>query len=252
MESRNFDPLSSGSKFSDLDSSDELSPTDKESRRTLCLPQNNVRELELVKMEDERRLEEAERAKKNALRIAGEEKDKCNVALKLAKAAYRKAERETQKRLNAETKAFKEVDEDRKTMNGNGAGRGRGSPSPSPIPETTNFPLSGPDPRQGIAHPSQPRPQRGSGFPDPGKSPSLFSLSLSTTSSIINTNIIDHQQHHFHQRSDNGLAEKASRERRREEAARGDGGEGGSDEETTVAWRRRRRREEELTVLHSV
>ncbi|GMP48130.1 hypothetical protein CsSME_00015593 [Camellia sinensis var. sinensis] len=75
-----------------------------------------VRELELVKMEDERRLEEAERAKKNALRIAGEEKDKCNVALKLAKAAYRKAERETQKRLNAETKAFKEVDEDRKMM----------------------------------------------------------------------------------------------------------------------------------------
>ncbi|KAL7263641.1 hypothetical protein ACSBR1_001745 [Camellia fascicularis] len=40
--SRNFDPLSSGSKFSDLDSSDELSPTDKERRRTLCLPQNNV------------------------------------------------------------------------------------------------------------------------------------------------------------------------------------------------------------------
>ncbi|KAF7149177.1 hypothetical protein RHSIM_Rhsim03G0270900 [Rhododendron simsii] len=147
---RNFDPigLASASNRADLDySPHELSPSDKE---TSCLPLNNelvveekmrrlelqmkqtmdmyhaacrealtakrkARELQLVKMEYGKRLEEAERAKEEAMLIAEEEIEKSKVAVKAVEAAYKKAEKEAQKRIDAEIKAFKEA-EDKKLM----------------------------------------------------------------------------------------------------------------------------------------
>ncbi|KAG5559749.1 hypothetical protein RHGRI_009304 [Rhododendron griersonianum] len=148
---RNFDPigLASASNCADLDySPHELSPSDKE---TSCLPLNinelvveekmrrlelqmkqtmdmyhaacrealtakqKARELQLVKMEYGKRLEEAERAKEEAMLIAEEEREKTKVALKATEAAYKKAEKEAQKRIDAEIKAFKET-ENKKLM----------------------------------------------------------------------------------------------------------------------------------------
>lgn len=68
-----------------------------------------------MKMEYGKRLEEAERAKEEAMLIAEEEREKSKVALKAAEAAYKKAEKEAQKRIDAEIKAFKEA-EDKKLM----------------------------------------------------------------------------------------------------------------------------------------
>ena len=59
-------------------------------------------------MEDEKRLEEAERAKEDALMVA---------ALKVAGTAYRKlAEREGHERLYAEIKAFKETEDHKRLV----------------------------------------------------------------------------------------------------------------------------------------
>ncbi|KAI8565900.1 hypothetical protein RHMOL_Rhmol03G0297000 [Rhododendron molle] len=151
---RNFDPigLASSSNCADLDySPHELSPSDKE---TSCLPLNNelvveekirrlelqmkqtmdmyhaacrealtakrkARELQLVKMEYGKRLEEAERAKEEAMLIANKEREKSKVALKVAEAAYKKAEKEAQQRIDAEIKAFKEAEDKRLMLAGN-------------------------------------------------------------------------------------------------------------------------------------
>ena len=68
-------------------------------------------------MEDEKRLEEAERAKEDALMVAEEEREKRKAALKVAGTAYRKlAEREGHERLYAEIKAFKETEDHKRLV----------------------------------------------------------------------------------------------------------------------------------------
>ncbi|KAL4302377.1 hypothetical protein GQ457_10G018170 [Hibiscus cannabinus] len=75
-----------------------------------------ARELQLWKMEEERRLEEARLAEEAALAIAEEEKAKSRAALEAAEAARRIAELESQKRVNAEMKALKEQAEKKKAL----------------------------------------------------------------------------------------------------------------------------------------
>lgn len=68
-------------------------------------------------MEEEARLEEARLAEEAALAIAEREKAKCRAAIEAAEAAQRLAEMEAQKRINAERKALKESEENKKVMN---------------------------------------------------------------------------------------------------------------------------------------
>ncbi|GMI88475.1 hypothetical protein like AT2G24370 [Hibiscus trionum] len=75
-----------------------------------------ARELQLWKMEEERRLEEARLAEEAALAIAEQEKAKSRAALEAAEAARRIAEIESQKRVNAEMKALKEQAEKKKAL----------------------------------------------------------------------------------------------------------------------------------------
>uniref|UniRef100_A0A5B7A0H0 RING-type E3 ubiquitin transferase n=2 Tax=Davidia involucrata TaxID=16924 RepID=A0A5B7A0H0_DAVIN len=145
VQDRNTDPLCSESRLSDFNSPAELSSMQRETKTTSWSPlkieemeekmrrlerqmnqtinmyhtackealtaKQKVKELQLLKMEDEKRLEEALRAKEDALEIADKEREKVKKAVEVAKAAYRKAE----KRLNAEMKALKEA-EDKKMM----------------------------------------------------------------------------------------------------------------------------------------
>ncbi|PPR93791.1 hypothetical protein GOBAR_AA26873 [Gossypium barbadense] len=75
-----------------------------------------ARELQLWKLEEERRLEEARLAEEAALAIAEKEKAKSKAAMEAAEAAQRIAEIESQKRVNAEMKAFKESVEKKKAL----------------------------------------------------------------------------------------------------------------------------------------
>lgn len=75
-----------------------------------------ARELQFLKMENRKRLEEAERAKEEAMLIVEEEREKSKEALKVAEAAYQMAEKEAQKRIDAEVKAFKGAEDKKKLM----------------------------------------------------------------------------------------------------------------------------------------
>ncbi|XP_022737175.1 U-box domain-containing protein 35 [Durio zibethinus] len=75
-----------------------------------------ARELQLWKMEEERKLEEARLAEEVALAIAEKEKARSKAAIEAAQAAQRIAEIEAQKRVNAEMKALKESEEKRKAL----------------------------------------------------------------------------------------------------------------------------------------
>lgn len=75
-----------------------------------------ARELQLWKMEEERRLEEARIAEEAALAIAEKEKAKSKAAIEAAEASQRIAELESQKRVNAEMQALKESEEKRKAL----------------------------------------------------------------------------------------------------------------------------------------
>ncbi|KAL9253993.1 U-box domain-containing protein, partial [Drosera capensis] len=73
-------------------------------------------ELQRWKLEEERKMEEARLAEEAALAVAEKEKAKSRAALENAEAAKRIAERESQKRINAEMKALKESEEKKKAM----------------------------------------------------------------------------------------------------------------------------------------
>ncbi|XP_043811418.1 U-box domain-containing protein 52 isoform X3 [Manihot esculenta] len=75
-----------------------------------------ARELQLWKMEEERRLEEARLAEEAALAIVEQEKAKSRAAIEAAEAAQRIAEIEAQKRVNAEKKAHRESAEKSKAL----------------------------------------------------------------------------------------------------------------------------------------
>ncbi|XVE71429.1 hypothetical protein DITRI_Ditri10aG0149300 [Diplodiscus trichospermus] len=75
-----------------------------------------ARELQLWKLEEERRMEEARLAEEAALVIAEKEKAKSKAAIEAAEAAQRIAELEAQKRVSAEMKALKESEEKRKAL----------------------------------------------------------------------------------------------------------------------------------------
>ncbi|KDP33410.1 hypothetical protein JCGZ_06981 [Jatropha curcas] len=75
-----------------------------------------ARELQIWKMEEERRLEEARLAEEAALAIAEREKAKSRAAIEAAEASQRIAEIEAQKRVSAEMKALKEAEEKRKAL----------------------------------------------------------------------------------------------------------------------------------------
>ncbi|KAJ8758601.1 hypothetical protein K2173_000322 [Erythroxylum novogranatense] len=75
-----------------------------------------AKELQVWKMEEERRLEEARLAEETAMAIVEKEKAKSRAAIEAAEAAQRLAELEAQKRINAEMKALKEAEEKRKAL----------------------------------------------------------------------------------------------------------------------------------------
>ncbi|XVE97787.1 hypothetical protein REPUB_Repub03eG0048900 [Reevesia pubescens] len=75
-----------------------------------------ARELQLWKLEEERRLEEARLAEEAALATAEREKAKSKAAIEAAEAAQRIAELESRKRVKAEMKALKESQEKRKAL----------------------------------------------------------------------------------------------------------------------------------------
>ncbi|GKV37767.1 hypothetical protein SLEP1_g45757 [Rubroshorea leprosula] len=70
-----------------------------------------AKELQLWKLEEEKRLEEARLAEEAALAIVEKEKAKSRAAIEAAEASQRIAELEAQKRINAEMKALKESEE---------------------------------------------------------------------------------------------------------------------------------------------
>ncbi|KAG5564894.1 hypothetical protein RHGRI_000931 [Rhododendron griersonianum] len=73
-------------------------------------------ELHRWKIEEQRRLEQAQLAEEAALAIAEKEKAKTKAAIEAAEAAQRIAELEAQKRMNAEMKALKESEEKKKVL----------------------------------------------------------------------------------------------------------------------------------------
>ncbi|GAB2250796.1 hypothetical protein Droror1_Dr00017046 [Drosera rotundifolia] len=75
-----------------------------------------ARELQLLKMEEDQRVEEARLAQEAALAMAEKEKAKCQAALEAAEAAQKIAELEAQKRISAERKAMKEAEERKKAL----------------------------------------------------------------------------------------------------------------------------------------
>lgn len=68
-------------------------------------------------MEELRKYEEARQAEEAALAVVEREKEKSKAAMEAAEAAKRVAELEAQKRISAETKAFKEAEEKKKVLN---------------------------------------------------------------------------------------------------------------------------------------
>ncbi|GMG99269.1 hypothetical protein Nepgr_001109 [Nepenthes gracilis] len=75
-----------------------------------------TKELQVLKMEEDSRLEEARLSEEAALAIAEKEKAKCKAALEAAEAAQKIAGLEAQKRINAEMKALKEAEEKNKAL----------------------------------------------------------------------------------------------------------------------------------------
>ncbi|KAL2472305.1 Protein kinase protein with adenine nucleotide alpha hydrolase-like domain [Abeliophyllum distichum] len=76
-----------------------------------------AKELQRWKMEEQRRLEEAQLAEEAALALVEKEKAKSRAALEHAEAAQRIAELEAQKRISAEMRALKEEEEKTKVLN---------------------------------------------------------------------------------------------------------------------------------------
>ncbi|KAI6689740.1 hypothetical protein NL676_026568 [Syzygium grande] len=139
-------------RFIDFGSSYELSPISQESGRTSCsfssqnlddaevemrrlklelkqtmemystackealVAKQKAVELQRWRYEEERRLDEAQHAKENALSIAEKERVKYKAALEQAESAQRIAELEAQRRLNAEMKALREAEEIKKVL----------------------------------------------------------------------------------------------------------------------------------------
>ncbi|XP_056167200.1 U-box domain-containing protein 35-like isoform X2 [Syzygium oleosum] len=139
-------------RFIDFGSSYELSPISQESGRTSCsfssqnlddaevemrrlklelkqtmemystackealVAKQKAMELQRWRYEEERRLDEAQHAKENALSIAEKERVKYKAALEQAESAQRIAELEAQRRLNAEMKALREAEEIKKVL----------------------------------------------------------------------------------------------------------------------------------------
>lgn len=62
-----------------------------------------------MRMKDEKTIEEAQRAKEEALEIAEREKALCKAAMDAARTAERIAHREAEKRVHAERRALKEA-----------------------------------------------------------------------------------------------------------------------------------------------
>ncbi|KAL9250268.1 U-box domain-containing protein [Drosera capensis] len=75
-----------------------------------------ARELQMLKMEEDQRVEEARLAQEAALAMAEKEKAKCQAALEAAEAAEKIAELEAKKRISAERKAMKEAEERKKAL----------------------------------------------------------------------------------------------------------------------------------------
>ncbi|KAI4380216.1 hypothetical protein MLD38_006433 [Melastoma candidum] len=75
-----------------------------------------AKELQMWKMDDQRRLEEARLGEETALAIAEKERAKSRAAIEHAEAAQRIAELEAQKRINAEMKALKEAEEKKRML----------------------------------------------------------------------------------------------------------------------------------------
>ncbi|KAG4382680.1 hypothetical protein AAZX31_14G124000 [Glycine max] len=78
--------------------------------------QQKAVELQRWKLEEERRLEEARLAEEAALAVAEKEKARSKAAMENAEVQQRIAELESQKRINAEKKAFMESEEKRKAV----------------------------------------------------------------------------------------------------------------------------------------
>ncbi|TVU34228.1 hypothetical protein EJB05_16059 [Eragrostis curvula] len=70
-----------------------------------------TKELQVLKLEEARRLDEARHAEEAALALAEMEKAKCRAAMEAAEAAQRLADLEAQRRRNAEVRARREADE---------------------------------------------------------------------------------------------------------------------------------------------
>ncbi|KAK9281671.1 hypothetical protein L1049_004575 [Liquidambar formosana] len=84
--------------------------------REALTAKQKARELHRWKLEEEQKLEDARLAEEAALALAEKEKAKCKAAIEAAEASQRIAEREAQKRMNAEKKALKESEEKRKAL----------------------------------------------------------------------------------------------------------------------------------------
>ncbi|KAK4783562.1 hypothetical protein SAY86_007936 [Trapa natans] len=81
-----------------------------------------AREFQRFKLQEEQKLEEARMGEEAALELAEREKAKCRAAMETADAAQKIAEKEAQKRINAEKNAILEAEEGRKMMNFRGQG----------------------------------------------------------------------------------------------------------------------------------
>ncbi|XP_060185682.1 U-box domain-containing protein 35-like isoform X2 [Lycium barbarum] len=90
-------------------------------KEALTAKQKSV-ELNLWRVEEEKRLEEARLAEEAAKVAAEKERDKCRVAMETAEAAQRLAELEAKRRVDAEMQAHKEAEEKEKALMNIGQG----------------------------------------------------------------------------------------------------------------------------------
>ncbi|MCE2055667.1 hypothetical protein HAX54_043135 [Datura stramonium] len=90
-------------------------------KEALTAKQKSV-ELNLWRVEEEKRLEEARLAEEAAKVTAEKERDKCKVAMETAEAAQRLAELEAKRRVNAEMQAHKQAEEKEKVLMNLGQG----------------------------------------------------------------------------------------------------------------------------------
>lgn len=81
-----------------------------------CFNASQTVELQRWKLEEERRMEKVRLAEEAALASAEKEKEKSKVAWETAEAQKRIAELESQKRINAEMKAYRETEEKRRAV----------------------------------------------------------------------------------------------------------------------------------------